>query len=341
MATSQPGNRAWISRHPTARSVYPGLPVLVLGADGFLGRNCTEALLDLGADVTVLIHKRQGSYACTGTNRVQGDLQDETLLPALLAGKAVIFDCIGASGAAYSNRYPEQNLLGECLPQLRLLEACKQQRLQPTIVFCSSRLVYGQPRYLPVDEQHPLQPLSMYAVHKLAVENYLKIYHRQVGLHYCIFRLSNPYGPYQPVHTQSYGIINLFVYRAASGKPIRVYGEGLQKRDYIHVDDVIGVFLLAAIDPACRDRVFNLGGREAISLRDAAATLTALSGAPAIEHVSWPEEDEGIESGDYLSSLHRLDDALELPDFINFNEGIGQTLKYYRVMLARACRAQG
>jgi len=320
----------WIFDHAKARQAYAGMPVLVLGADGFMGRNCTRVLAQMGADVTALVRDDAGDQTVTGVHRVKGELQDEKLLPDLVAGQGIIFDFIGASGAARSNREPVKNLLGECLPQLSLLQALKRKGLQPTIIFCISRLVYGQPCYLPVDEAHPLQPLSMYAVHKLTVEHYLEIYRRQAGIHYCSFRLSNPYGPFQPRQTSTYGIINLFIRQAVEGQSIRIYGDGRQRRDYIHVDDVIGVFLLSAIDENCRDRVFNLGGREAISLRDAAALIAQLAGAPEIQHVPWPAEEKSIESGDYLSSMVCLEQALELPDFLSFADGISKVLASYR-----------
>ena len=129
-----------------------------------------------------------------------------------------------------------------------------------------------------------------------------------------------------------YGIINHFVHLASEGKPITIFGEGEQKRDYLLVDDVIITFLMLAQNKSCHRQIFNLGGRETISLKEAALTISKLAGNTPVNFEPWPEEYQSIETGDYQSDLSKLDQYLSLPPQIPFEQGIKITLEYYRKM---------
>ena len=314
---------------PLAQDYYRGRPVLVLGADGFLGRNMVEALLQLDARVTVLTRRQRPRVEHPALRWVSGDLTSADIVAKSLAGQEVVFDFAGGSSAAESNRQPLTSLEQECLPQANLVQCCIRSGVRPMIMFCSSRLVYGHPGYLPVDESHPLQPQSVYAVHKITVEYYLRLASEQHGLGHCILRLSNPYGPYQPPDNRGYGVINQFIYQATKGEVIHIYGDGAQRRDYVYVDDVISAFLLAAATPECRNQTFNLGGDRAISVAEAATTISRLAGAPPVAFVPWPEESARVETGDYQTATGYLDGLLDLPPRIDFEEGVKRTLDYY------------
>ncbi len=113
-----------------------------------------------------------------------------------------------------------------------------------------------------------MNPNSFYGVHKLTIENYLKVFHALEGLPYCVMRLSNPYGAYQPLERKHYGVINRFIQLASSQQPMTIFGEGCQKRDYIFVEDAIVALLLAGMNSSCHGEVFNLGGCQPISIID-------------------------------------------------------------------------
>lgn len=309
------------------RSYYSGRPVLVAGGNGFLGRNCAQALLRLGADVVVIARK---SSPVAGVRTLCGDLRDSAFVRKAISGQSVVFDFAGNSGPVQSNRTPLVNLDEELRAQLTLLHACSRERSRPLLMFCSSRLVYGRPLSLPVDESHPLSPQSIYAAHKIAAESYLNALAESSGLRYCIIRLSNPYGPYQPRGTRGYGVINQFLSAAAAGQPIRIYGDGVQRRDYIFVGDVITTFLLCAAEHSCERQVFNLGGAAAVTLREAAETICDLAGGTPIVYQPWPSEHMAIETGDYHSDLRKLQAFVALPAQVPLREGFGRTLAYYR-----------
>jgi len=319
----------WISEQQIAQAFYRGRKVLVLGGDGFIGLNITRALAQLQAETTVL-SRRSTSRAKKYAKIIHGDFYDPQISELVLDGQSIIFDCIGATSAAQSNQNPETSLERECRPHLRFIQACVNRDERPLVMFLSSRLVYGRPIYLPVDEQHPLNPTSIYAAHKITVENYLRVFGNSHGLRYCIFRVSNPYGPYQPLELRGYGVINQFIQLATAGQPIRLFGDGRQIRDYVYVEDLVNTLLLAAMTKSCEGEIFNVGDSAHISIAEAATQIAHLAGDTPLEFVPWPEECKAIETGDYYTSCEKLDRILGKVPSISFDLGIKRTLAYYR-----------
>jgi UDP-glucose 4-epimerase len=322
-------SKRWLANDPVVRSFYNRRKVLVIGADGFLGINCVYALQELGAHVSLLTRRAIPRAACFSGPVFRGDLKDQWLMRSAVDNQTIVFDFAGASGAVDSNEKPLQSLEEDCRSHLSLFQACAAVKEPPIVVFCSSRLVYGKPRYLPVDESHPLSPQSVYAVHKITVENYLRVFGHTRGLRSCILRLSNPYGPHQPRDARGYGIINQFIRAASEGVPIRIYGDGSQQRDYIYVDDVITMFLLCAVHEKCHDQTFNVGGRHGISIKTAVEQIVRLAGGPSVYFEPWPRDYKVIETGDYRTDLRKIDDYLALPPQTSFEEGVSRTLDYY------------
>lgn len=315
-----------IAHDERLRDFYTGRRVLVVGPDGFLGSNCVQALRGLGADLS-LLSRREGARV-GGCGRIfLGHLEDETTVRAATEGQEIVFDFAGTSGAVQSNRDPYRHLKDECHPQLILFRSCALTDPRPVVMFCSSRLVYGKPQYLPVDEDHPLDPQSFYAVHKLTLERYLRVLAHTQGLPYCVLRLSNPFGPHFAAEPRGYGIINQFIRLAFRGEPITIYGDGSQQRDYVHVNDVLTAFFACAMLEGCHGQTFNFGGRAAIRLRDAAELIANAAGGTPIRFVSWPREEKSVETGDYRSDMSKLDRFVSLPPQRSFGEGVFMTME--------------
>jgi nucleoside-diphosphate-sugar epimerase len=210
------------------------------------------------------------------------------------------------------------------------LEACRTFNPGVSIVFSSSRLVYGKPQYLPVDEKHPLSTESIYAAHKLAVENYHLIYGKLYGLKATVLRISNPYGPFQAGEGRAYGIANSFIQAAVSGRPITLFGDGSQRRDYLYIDDLVNAFLLAASAPDSRGKIYNIGEGQGKSLLELAELAIEVAGRGTIDRVPWPEEYRVIETGDYLSDISRARHELGWSPCTVIREGIERTVNSYR-----------
>lgn len=316
------------------RFEFDQTPVLVVGGDGFIGANCVRALHGRGARVTLLARRALTAPPPPGVEVVIADLRDFTRLLEVVSRHRVVFDCAGGSGAVQSNTDMFHNLDVECQPHLHLFDACSRQANPPLVIFLSSRLVYGKPSTLPVDEHHALAPESVYAVHKITLEHYLRILQRTRGLPYCNLRVSNPYGPHRGAGQKSYGVINQFIDAAARGQAVRIFGDGSQQRDYIHIDDLIVVMLATAANPACYGHTFNVGTGVGVSIRDAILAIgRVLQRDIPIEHVAWPVAAQLVETGDYVTDVTKLRAAVSLPPFASFADGVARTVVQQRAQL--------
>lgn len=315
---------------------YRGKKVLVTGGLGFIGINISLRLMELGAEVTVLDnfvpHDPSGRLdAVRSRLRIAvADIRDEEKVERVVRDQEVIFNVAGKSGAADSNKTPLNDLEINCRGHLTVLEACRSFNPRVAIVFPSSRLVYGKPRYLPVDEGHPVAPESIYAAHKLAVENYHLIYGHLYGLKATVLRISNPYGPMQAGEARAYGIANRFIQTAVSGKSITLFGDGGQRRDYLYIDDLVDAFLRAGYAEEARGKIYNIGDRSSVSLLELAEKAVAAAGRGKIERVPWPEEYLAIETGDYQSDIALARRELGWSPVTGISEGIGRTAAFYK-----------
>lgn len=300
---------------------FDGRSVLVVGADGFLGVNCVLALRAVGARVTVLSRRTEPRAASMADRVVRGEMTDPEVVRAAVEGQEIVFDFAGSSSPVRSNLLGTEGLHDECAPHLNVFAACARSARPPRVVFCSSRLVYGKPKYLPVDELHPLAPSCFYAANKLVLEHYLHALSRTGDLEYVIVRLSNPYGPH--ASPAGHSIINLFIQRARRGETLMLYGGGQQSRDYIFVDDAMDAFLRCAATPTCRNEVFNLGSGHTINLHDAAEFIAGRFGG-RIQTVPWPADYQLIETGDYRTDLSKLRSFTDLPVPRSFDQGLAQ-----------------
>lgn len=320
----------------TFNNFYRGKRVLVTGGLGFIGLNACTRLLDLGAEVTALDNFVPPTVtpafdALRSQLRLaMADIRDEEKVERVVRDQEVIFNLAGKSGAADSNKTPLNDLDINCRGHLTVLEACRTFNSGVTIVFPSSRLVYGKPAYLPVDERHPLAPESIYAAHKLAVENYHLIYGRLHGLKTTVLRISNPYGPFQAGEGRAYGIANTFIQAAVAGRPITLFGDGSQRRDYLYIDDLIEAMLCAASARESSGRIYNIGDGAGTSLLELAELAVAVAGAGEIVRVPWPEEYRAIETGDYLSDITLARQELGWSPATDIRDGVARTVASYR-----------
>lgn len=314
----------------SVENFYRGKAVLIVGAEGFLGRTAAACLAVHGAHVTLLCRSARTPADELPGRRIVGDLSDLQIARDCVRGQSVVFDFIGATSAVNSNRDPTLSLMQECLPHINLLSSCAELPSPPLVIFPSSRLVYGRPHYLPVDEQHPTHALNIYGVHKLTVEGYLSVYNETRGVPYLVFRISNAYGPHQGAANKGYGIVNQFIQMAARGEKIRVFGDGSQLRDYVFADDLIDVILRASAEPSCHSQIFNVGGHEAVSMRQVTELITEAAGGSPLEFVPWPSEHRAVETGSYVGSLEKLSKFIDMPSPTPLADGIRISLAAYR-----------
>lgn len=321
--------------HPDA---FREQPVLVTGGAGMLGSSLVVRLVELGARVRVLdamLPDYGGNLFNLSEVRdriewLQGDIRDPDCLRRALRGVRTVFNLAAQVSYIDSNIEMEKDLQINCLGQIRLLEACRALPVPPRVLFSSSRFVYGRIERNPVDESHPLHCLSIYGIHKLAGEKYHRFFYDRYGLPTVSLRIANPYGPRQQMKHSKYGIVNWFIRLGLEGKPLTVYGSGLQKRDYIYVEDLVEAFLSAAVSPKAPGQVYNVGSGQGISFRQMAEEIARQIPGCRVEEVAWHPSRYFVETGDYVSDIGALRRDTGWQPRIGLSEGIARTIAYYR-----------
>ncbi|MBX3673059.1 MAG: NAD-dependent epimerase/dehydratase family protein [Burkholderiales bacterium] len=251
---------------------------LVLGGTGFIGGRLTAALRAAGSAVRVLSRSPAGPAAVPGAHYLAADFLDAGAVRAAVEGIEVVFHLVGTSLPAGSNADPQADVRGNLLGTLGLLEACRDAGVRRVVFVSSGGTVYGEPRTLPVAETHPTDPLCSYGITKLAIEKYLRLFHRLHGQDYRVLRLANPYGPGQRTDRRQ-GVVTTFLQRAMHGEPLEIWGDGAVVRDFVYIADAVDALQLAAVHEG-PDRVFNIGSGSGLSLRDVVAATGELLGRP-------------------------------------------------------------
>ena len=311
--------------------------MLITGGLGFIGSNLARTLVDLGAQVTIL----DSLIPEYGGNRrnVHGlerkldinlsDVRDRHSLPEYLRGQHFLFNLAGQTSHLDSMTDPETDLEINCRAQLTLLEACRKHNPKVRVVFASTRQIYGRPDYLPVDEHHPLRPVDVNGINKLAGEGYHLLYSQVHGVPSTVLRLTNTIGPRMRVKDARQTFVGVWIKQILEGKPLEVWG-GEQLRDFTYVDDAVEAFLLAATHPRAVGGVFNLGGVGRISLRALAVALVGVAGTGSFQIRVFPADRKKIDIGDYYSDCRLIAKQLGWKPRTTIKQALAKTLAYYR-----------
>jgi nucleoside-diphosphate-sugar epimerase len=259
-----------------------------------------------------------------------GNQDPQPVFRKAVEGCDLIFNFAGANGAVRSNQDPVRSADENSRVQAQFLHACAQAGHCPHVVFTSSRLVYGSPRSLPVDENHPLAPRSFYAANKLCCEDYHRAFAANGAITFTICRISNAFGYDPEFARKDHGVINAFVEKALAGQPLRLFGDGGQLRDYIYIDDLIEALARCGTYSGARSEIFNVGSGEGVRLRDAAEQITKITQAPPIEFQEWPAAFRNVESGDYVCEIAKLRSALGFSPNDSFSSGLAKYVAHRR-----------
>lgn len=311
--------------------------VLITGGIGFIGSNLARRLVGLGARVT-LIDSLIPQYGGNPRNiedlrdRVTVnvcDVRDRFAMEYLVREQDVLFNLAGQTSHLDSMTDPQTDLDINAAAQLSILEACRRVNPRIRLVFASTRQLYGRPDYLPVDEKHPVRPVDVNGINKLAGEGYHLLYSQVHGIRSSVLRLTNTYGPGMRVKDARQTFLGIWVRQLIEGNPIKVFGDGRQLRDFDYVDDAVDA-LLAALDDRAIGRVYNLGSDEVVALGDLAQTMTSLVPGGRFEIVPFPPERKAIDIGDYYSDFSLIRNELGWAPRIALREGLVRTIDYYR-----------
>ncbi|MBL0059831.1 MAG: NAD-dependent epimerase/dehydratase family protein [Elusimicrobia bacterium] len=198
------------------------------------------------------------------------------------------------------------------------------------MLHAGSRLQFGRIQNIPVDENHPLNPRTPYALNKTAAENMYRFYHEMYGIPCVLFRIANPYGPRSQMKHSKYSMVNWMLRQAMENKTIRIFGSGEQIRDYIYVDDLAEAFLQAAVTPACRGQVYNVGSGVGTTFKDMVQRILDTVGSGSVQYVPWPENYVNVETGDYVTHIEKFKKATGWFPLVAFKEGVQKTFDFYK-----------
>lgn len=319
-------------------NAYSDAKVLITGGLGFIGSNLARALVIKGADVTLvdsLIPQYGGNpfniYDIRDRVSVNVcDVRDPFAMAYLLQGKDYLFNLAGQTSHMDSMTDPQTDLDINAAAQLSILEACRKANPGIKIVFASTRQLYGKPDYLPVDEKHPTRPVDVNGINKLAGEWYHLLYNKVYSIRACALRLTNTYGPGMRVRDARQTFLGVWVRLLIEGKPIKVFGDGLQLRDFNYVDDCVEALLLAGASDAANGKVYNLGSEEVVGLKALAEMMIDLGHGGSFELVPFPAERKAIDIGDYYSDFSLITRELGWQPKVGLREGLRRTMAYYR-----------
>ena len=289
--------------------------ILITGGAGFIGSYLNKKLIEHGS-ITDIFDVSYGNDIC-----------DEKQLKKYVKKKFnVIYHLAGFSGSSESNLDQLNCIKTNTLASILLCELVIKYSPETKLIFSSSRLEYGVPQYLPVDEKHPTIPTSAYGLSKLATTQMALIYHKNNYLKVTIFRTSNVYGPHPKHGFAGYNVINHFIDIAKRNESLTIFGNGEQLRDYIFIDDMVESFILAAGSNTVGE-VYNIGFGQGIKFKDMAKLIIKKVGKGKLKFVKWPEKYISVETGSYVTNINKYTKATGFKPEIGFEEGIKRTIK--------------
>lgn len=249
--------------------------IAIIGGGGFIGINLCETLLEHGHSVNVFARSNNPQFPLpeikTRATRFEGDFLNPDDLSAAIRGCEVVFHLVSTTLPKTSNENPSSDVNENVIGSIRLMEVARACGVRRIIFISSGGTVYGRPKYLPIDENHPTDPICSYGITKLMTEKYLALYQELYDLDYIILRLSNPFGKYQRT-TASQGAVAVFFGKILKDECIDIWGDGSVMRDYIYIGDVMDA-MNAAIEYNGNERLFNIGSGQGKTLLEILETI--------------------------------------------------------------------
>jgi UDP-glucose 4-epimerase len=319
---------------------FAGKRCVVTGGLGFIGSNLVHRLVEVGASVRVVDALVPGH----GGDARNVDGLDVDVLVAdvgmaavanVLRDAEVVFNLAGQVSHTTSMVDPERDLHLNTVTHGRFLETLRAVAPAARVVHASTRQVYGRAIRLPVDETHPANPVDVNGVAKLAGEQLHMVYARAYGMPITSLRLTNVYGPRQRLTSNELGFLPVFIRTVLEGGTIKLFGDGSQRRDCLHVDDVVDAFLVAASSDDGVGRVYNVGHDVDHALADIARTLCDLAatvGGPGCEVVlsPWPGDHQRIDIGSFRTDSGLIAAEIGWKATTDLVDGLRDTLAFYR-----------
>lgn len=286
--------------------------VLVTGGAGFIGSHIVEKLLENNYNVIIIDNLSSGSIENIPNSDTLKFYQlniekDDLELVFQKETPDYVIHLAAQTSVNFSISHPYYDANMNVMASIKLLELCKKYNIKKFIT-ASSAAIYGNPKYLPIDENHPTEPMSQYGLSKLTMEKYIKL----SGIPYIIFRFSNAYGPRQKSSKES-GVVAIFNNAMKNNEPINIYGDGEQIRDFIYVEDIANI-CIKAINSNVENEIINFSTNKGVSLNQLFKVMKSLYNY-TLNANYLPER-----IGDIKNSILSNDKAYNLLKFTNYTK---------------------
>ena len=307
--------------------------VLVTGGAGFIASNLTPELLEMGHSVTVFDDISTGQLEnipdSPSISLTRGDIRDPSQILAAVAGQEVVYHMAAQVGNVLSLQQPDIDLNTNALGTINLLRACREQGVK-RVILSSSSAIFGETQYVPMDENHPKDPVSPYGLSKMAAEKYCLILGQEYDISVCCLRYFNVYGVNQ--YFNPYGnVLPIFVERALAGQSLTIYGDGLQTRDFIDVKDIVRANLLAMESGAAG--VFNIGTGIATTVNELTKYLLAAFDYPIEVTYAPARAGEVLHS---LADITKAQDEMNFSPTVSVEQGVKTYVNWFKQKRAQA-----
>jgi UDP-glucose 4-epimerase len=317
---------------------FKGMRVLITGGMGFIGSNLAIALVDLGAEVTIVDAMIPGY----GSNLFNiepirehvtvnfCDIRDTNVMEYMVTGKDIIFHLAGQVDHVLSltDPYPDidMNIKGTAV----IMEACKRKNPAVRLIYTGTRGQYGPAISLPVNEEAPTHPRGIYEISNLAAEKIILVYHEVHGIRSILLRLTNIYGPRAQMLHSRYGVVNWFVRLALDNETIKVFGDGQIKRDFLYIDDCVEAMLECALTERAYGEVLNVGIDKPTNFIELAEAVVQVCSSGRWEFAPFSPERIAQEPGDFYSDISKIRHLVGWEPRTSLKVGLTQTVNFYR-----------
>jgi UDP-glucose 4-epimerase len=301
--------------------------ILVTGGAGFIGSHVVDAYIAAGHHVAVVDDLSSGrrDNLNPGATFHHLDILDAALDEVFASHKPQVVNHHAAQiDVRKAVADPTRDVTINVIGTVRLLERCVAHGVKRVIFASTGGAIYGEPEYLPADENHPVRPLSPYGLDKFTAEHYLRIFHEQGGPARVVLRYANVYGPRQDPHGEA-GVVAIFANAMLQGQAPIIFGSGAQTRDFVYVGDVVRANLLAL--ESGTPGPFNIGTGRAASVNDIYSALARVAGftAPTRHAPERPGEVQHIYLDCALAERH-----LGWTPQVSLEEGLARTVEFFR-----------
>jgi len=306
--------------------------ILVTGAAGFIGSSLTRSLLRLGHEVRGVDNLSTGRMSNLADvlpelQFVEGDLQDAPLMQDLCSGVDLIFHEGALPSVPKSIADPRASHLSNVEGTLSLLLAAREQGVQ-RVVYAASSSAYGESDTLPKHEAMPTAPISPYAVQKLSGELYMQSFAQVYGMETVCLRYFNVFGPFQAADSPYSGVLAKFITNMLTGRPVTIFGDGSQSRDFTYIDNVVQANLLAGSATARKvsGKVYNVACGKRYSLLETHRILRELLNCKEAPLFGPTRPGDILHS---LADIRKAKQDLGYEPTVDFTEGLRRTVDWY------------